>query len=228
MIVTIDGPAASGKSTTAKLVAKKLGISYLDTGGMYRCVTFYFMKNNVSYNEISIAKSHLKKFNLSIYEKNDKQHFYINGTDVTDEIRSNEVSKNVSKISSLYFIRNKMVEIQRKYAKEKSIIVEGRDIGTVVFPNANYKFFLIADEKVRAKRRQKDLIRNGENQSLEKLIDEIRLRDKLDSERENAPLVKAKDAIVIDTSVKTIDEQVDFIIDAIKSNMKGKKNEWKF
>ncbi len=225
MIVTIDGPAASGKSTTAKLVAKKLGISYLDTGGMYRCVTFYFMKNNVSYNEISIAKSHLKKFNLSIYEKNDKQHFYINGTDVTDEIRSNEVSKNVSKISSLYFIRNKMVEIQRKYAKEKSIIVEGRDIGTVVFPNANYKFFLIADEKVRAKRRQKDLIRNGENQSLEKLIDEIRLRDKLDSERENAPLVKAKDAIVIDTSVKTIDEQVDFIIDAIKSNMKGKKNE---
>ena len=225
MIVTIDGPAASGKSTTAKLVAKKLGISYLDTGGMYRCITFYFMKNNISYNEISLAKSHLKKLNLSIYEKNDTQHFYINGTDVTNEIRSNQVSKNVSKISSIHFIRNKMVEIQRKYAKEKSIIVEGRDIGTVVFPKANYKFFLIADEKVRAKRRQKDLIRNGENQSLEKLIDEIRLRDKLDSERENAPLVKAKDAIVIDTSVKTIDEQVDFIIDAIKSNMKGKKNE---
>ena len=225
MIVTIDGPAASGKSTTAKLVAKKLGISYLDTGGMYRCITFYLMKNNISYNEISLAKSHLKKLNLSIYEKNDTQHFYINGTDVTNEIRSNQVSKNVSKISSIHFIRNKMVEIQRKYAKEKSIIVEGRDIGTVVFPKANYKFFLIADEKVRAKRRQKDLIRNGENQSLEKLIDEIRLRDKLDSERENAPLVKAKDAIVIDTSVKTIDEQVDFIIDAIKSNMKGKKNE---
>ena len=225
MIVTIDGPAASGKSTTAKLVAKKLGISYLDTGGMYRCITFYFMKNNISYNEISLAKRHLKKLNLSIYEKNDTQRFYINGNDVTNEIRSNEVSKNVSKISSLHFIRNKMVEIQRKYAKEKSIIVEGRDIGTVVFPKANYKFFLIADEKVRAKRRQKDLIRNGENQSLEKLIDEIRLRDKLDSERENAPLMKAKDAIVIDTSVKTIDEQVDFIIDAIKSNMKGKKNE---
>ena len=225
MIVTIDGPAASGKSTTAKLVAKKLGISYLDTGGMYRCITFSFMKNNISYNEISLAKSHLKKLNLSIREKNDTQHFYINSVDVTNEIRSNEVSKNVSKFSSLYFIRDKMVETQRKYAKEKSIIVEGRDIGTVVFPEADFKFFLIADEKVRAKRRQEDLIQNGENQSLENLIDEIRLRDKLDSERENAPLLKAKDAIVIDTSVMTIDEQVDFIIDAIKSNTKGKKNE---
>ena len=228
MIVTIDGPAASGKSTTAKLVAKKLGISYLDTGGMYRCITFYFMKNNISYNEISLAKSYLKKLNLAIREKNDTQHFYINGIDVTNEIRSNEVSKNVSKISSLHFVRKKMVEMQRRYAKEKSIIVEGRDIGTVVFPKADYKFFLFADVKVRAKRRQKDLINNGENQSLDKLIDEIRLRDKLDSERENAPLIKPKDAIVIDTSVKTIDVQVDFIIDAIKSNMKGKKNDWKF
>ena len=225
MIVTIDGPAASGKSTTAKLVAKKLGISYLDTGGMYRCIAFSFLKNNISYNEISLAKRHLKKINMSICEKNDTQHFYINGTDVTNEIRSNKVSKNVSKISSLYFVRNKMVETQRKYAKEKSIIVEGRDIGTVVFPNADFKFFLFADEKVRAKRRQKDLIKNGENQSLRKLIDEIRLRDKLDSERENSPLMKSKDAIVIDTSDMAIDEQVDFIIDAIKSNMKGKKNE---
>ena len=225
MIVTIDGPAASGKSTTAKLVAKKLGISYLDTGGMYRCITFYFMKNNISYNEISLAKSHLKKLNLSICEKNNTQHFYINGVDVTNEIRSNEISKNVSKISSLYFVRNKMVKTQRKYAKEKSIIVEGRDIGTIVFPKADYKFFLIANEKVRAKRRQKDLIRIGENQSLEKLIGEIRIRDKLDSERENSPLLKAKDAIIIDTSVKTIDEQVDFIVNKIKSNMKGKKNE---
>ena len=225
MIVTIDGPAASGKSTTAKLVAKKLGISYLDTGGMYRCITFYFMKNNISYNEISLAKSHLKELNLSIREKNDTQHFYINGIDVTNEIRTNDVSKNVSKISSLHFVRKKMVEMQRIYAKEKSIIVEGRDIGTVVFPKADYKFFLYADEKVRAKRRQKDLSNNGENQSLEELIDEIRLRDKLDSERENAPLMKAKDAIVIDTSVMTINEQVDSIIDKIKSNRKGKKNE---
>ena len=142
MIVTIDGPAASGKSTTAKLLAKKLGISYLDTGGMYRCITFSFMKNNISYNETSLAKSHLKKLNLSIYEKNDTQRFYINGIDVTNEIRSNEVSKNVSKISSLHFIRNKMVEIQRKYAQEKSIIVEGRDIGTVVFPKAKYGVIL--------------------------------------------------------------------------------------
>ena len=228
MIVTIDGPAASGKSTTAKLVAKKLGISYLDTGGMYRCITFSLMKNNISFNEISLARRHLKKINMSICEKNNTQHFYLNGNNVTKEIRSNEVSKNVSKISSLSFVRNEMVEIQRKYAKEKSIIIEGRDIGTVVFPRADFKFFLIADEKIRAIRRQKDLIRNGENYSLKKLIEEIRLRDKLDSERENAPLIKANDAIVIDTSVKTIDEQVDFIIDAIKSNMKGKKNEWKF
>ena len=228
MIVTIDGPAASGKSTTAKLVAKKLGISYLDTGGMYRCITLSLMKNNISYNEISLAKIHLKKLDMSICEINNTQHFYLNGADVTDEIRSNEVSKNVSKISSLYFVRNKMVETQRKYAKEKSIIVEGRDIGTVVFPKADFKFFLFADEEIRAKRRQKDLIRNGENYSLKKLVDEIRLRDKLDSERENAPLMKAKDAIVIDTSNKTIDEQVDFIINAIKSNMKGKKNERKF
>ena len=228
MIVTIDGPAASGKSTTAKLVAKKLGISYLDTGGMYRCITLSLMKNNISYNEISLAKIHLKKLDMSICEINNTQHFYLNGADVTDEIRSNEVSKNVSKISSLYFVRNKMVETQRKYAKEKSIIVEGRDIGTVVFPKADFKFFLFADEEIRAKRRQKDLFRNGENYSLKKLVDEIRLRDKLDSERENAPLMKAKDAIVIDTSNKTIDEQVDFIINAIKSNMKGKKNERKF
>ena len=225
MIVTIDGPAASGKSTTAKLVATKLGISYLDTGGMYRCITFSFLKNNISYNETSLAKSHLKKLNLSIREENNTQNFYIDDINVTNEIRSNVVSKNVSKISSLYFVRDKMVEIQRKYAKEKSIIVEGRDIGTVVFPRADFKFFLFADDRVRAKRRQKDLIKNGENHSLKKLIHEIRLRDKLDSEREYAPLMKAKDAIVIDTSFKTIEEQVDFIIDTIKSNMKGKKNE---
>ena len=225
MIVTIDGPAASGKSTTAQLVAKKLGISYLDTGGMYRCITYSFMKNNILHNETSAAKRHLKKLNISIREKNNIQYFFINDNDVTNEIRSNEISKNVSKISSLNFVRKKMVETQRKYAKEKSIIVEGRDIGTVVFPKADFKFFLIADEKVRAIRRQKDLIRNGENQPLDKLIDEIRLRDKLDSERENAPLMKAEDAIVIDTSIKTIDEQVDFIIDLVRSNMKGKKNE---
>ena len=130
--------------------------------------------------KFSREKSHLKKLNLSIREKNDTQHFYINGVflyiDITNEIRSNEVSKNVSKFSSLYFVRDKMVETQRKYAKEKSIIVEGRDIGTVVFPKADFKFFLFADDKVRAKRRQKDLIKNGENQSLEKLIDEIRIK----------------------------------------------------
>ncbi len=225
MIVTIDGPAASGKSTTAKLVAEKLGISYLDTGGMYRCIAYYFMKNNLPFEDSDVTRSHLKKLDILIEEINLEQRFILNGVDISSKIRSNKVSKTVSLISSFSFVRELMVDLQRQYAVDKSIIVEGRDIGTIVFPDADFKFFLVADDYVRACRRQKDLLKNGENYSLKKLIQEIRLRDKYDSERENSPLTKASDAIVIDTSKKTINDQVDFIINKVKSNMKGKKNE---
>ena len=161
------------------------------------------MKNNISYNQNSLAKRHLKKLNLSICEKNNIQHFYINGADVTSEIRSNEVSKNVSMISSFSFVRELMVDLQRQYAVNKSIIVEGRDIGTIVFPDADFKLFLDADIKIRAERRTQELIHLNYEVIYHDVLSDLICRDKRDKNRIEGPLKIAEDAFYIDTGNKS-------------------------
>jgi len=221
MIIAIDGPAASGKSTTAKLVAKKLKFSHLDTGGMYRCIALSFLRNDISFVDNSSSRKLVEDTKLELDNKNGRQLFILNGEDVTIEIRNENVTNSVSIVSSLSFIRKHLVGLQRDFARKNNSVIEGRDIGTVVFPNADFKFFLIADDKVRAERRQLDLIKYGENRPIHQIIEEIRKRDRFDSERKDSPLLKAENAVEIDTSYLSINEQVDFIIKIVKSEMKG-------
>ena len=223
MIIAIDGPAATGKSTSAKLVSQKLGFTYLDTGAMYRCVTLLVLRNNVEIKNQNYLASLLNNFQLDI-KKNGKDHlFLLDGEDVSKDIRSSDVTDNVSAVSALPVVRKKLVSIQRKIADNQDSVVEGRDIGTVVFPNADVKFFIVADTLVRAKRRQLDLKRLGEKKTIDSLIKEIRDRDNYDSQRKISPLTKAIDAIEVNTTNTTIDEQVNFMVNKVKLLIKEKK-----
>ena len=222
MIIAIDGPAVSGKSTSAKLVAEKLGFTYLDTGAMYRCVTLLTLRNNAKINSNHHLDSLLKQFQLDIKKNGDEYIFYLNGEDVSKEIRRSDVTKNVSAVSALSIVRKTLVKIQREIAEGQNCVIEGRDIGTVVFPNADVKFFLVADPIVRAKRRQLDLKILGEEKTIDALAKEIRYRDRYDSQREVSPLSMAIDAIEIDTTNMSIDGQVDFMVNKIKQLTKEK------
>lgn len=212
MIIAIDGPSASGKSTTAKGVAERLGITHLDTGAMYRATTYGIIESGIDLNDVQSIHEFLKNMALQFDSFN---HIWINGKDVSKKIRTNKISSSVSAVSAVPAVRFKMVEIQRSIAKGKDCVLEGRDIGTIVFPNADFKFFLIADILVRAKRRLKDLEKIGEESTLNDLMSDIEKRDVLDSSRDVSPLVQAKDAIAINTSNLTINEQVEKIVQII-------------
>ncbi len=203
MIIAIDGPSASGKSTTAKGLAEKLGITHVDTGAMYRAVTLGLKLSGISPNDDASVCQYLSEIEL-YFDANNKIH--LNGVDVSHEIRSGDISSRVSAVSAIPEVREKMVIIQRRIAGEQNCVLEGRDIGTVVFPNAEFKFFLIADIDVRAKRRLIELEKMGETKSISELIEDIRRRDQLDSSRDHSPLIQAEDAIAIDTSQLTINE----------------------
>ena len=212
MIIAIDGPSASGKSTTAKGVAEKLGITHLDTGAMYRTVTWGLKKAAIHPSDDEKVRDFLK--NLEIYF-DASNHIWLNGEDVSVEIRTGDISSRVSAVSAIPEVREKMVKIQRQIAGKKDCVLEGRDIGTVVFPDAEYKFFLVADTEIRAKRRLLDLERIGETNTLAELMDDIERRDAVDSSREHSPLLQAEDAIPIDTSHLTINEQINKIVNLI-------------
>jgi len=216
MIIAIDGPAATGKSTTAKLVALNLGITYLDTGAMYRCVTLSVLKNDISLDDRKKLLSLLDTIDIQFKKIESKNLVFLNKEDVTGDIRKTAVTNHVSAVSSIKEVRAFLVENQRKIAKSNDCVVEGRDIGTIVFPHAEVKFFLIADAHIRAKRRQIELLEMGEEKSLDVLINEIKKRDHLDSNRENSPLRKANDAIELDTTNMTINKQVDYIVNKVK------------
>lgn len=203
-IIALDGPSGSGKSTIANILAKKLKISYLNTGSMYRAVTLFFLENNIKKSD-KIDIDLLRKINIDI--KGDK--VFLNEKDVSEKIRNKEVTENVSWVSSISLVRKYLVDMQRKISQNKSIILDGRDIGTVVFPNAKYKFFLVASSEVRAKRRYEQ---NEIDKSLEEIQKDIEKRDYLDSHREISPLKKAEDTIEIDSSNLTIDETIEEII----------------
>ena len=215
MIIAIDGPAASGKSMTAIGVAKRLGITYLDTGAMYRAVTFGLIENNIKFDHSSDLENYLKKIKLEFFKTKTKTLLHLNGCNITEEIRSSKVTESVSEVSALKIVRSSMVLIQRKMADSNDCILEGRDISTVVFPNADFKFFLIADEEVRAKRRLNDLRKIGELQSIDKVINDIIERDYKDSTRVHSPLKKAEDAIIIDTSNLNINEVINKIMNVV-------------
>ena len=219
MIIAIDGPAASGKSTTAIGVAKCLGITYLDTGAMYRAVTFGLIENDIKFEDSSELDNYLKQIKLKLSETKTGVILNLDGRNISKEIRSSKVTENVSEVSALKSVRDSMVLIQRKMAKKNDCILEGRDIGTVVFPDADFKFFLIANEKVRAKRRQNDLKKMGEQKSIENVTRDIIIRDYKDSTRKHSPLKKSEDANIIDTSDLGINEVIDKIVTIV--NKKG-------
>ena len=215
MIIAIDGPAGSGKSTIAKLIAEDLGLVYLDTGAMYRLVTLKALNEGILDNLDKIIKM-LDDLRIDIK----KNGFYLDDTNVSEEIRKPIVSENVSDIAAIREVREKMVDLQRKFSESKNVILDGRDIGTVVFPNADVKIFLIADAKERANRRYKELIAKGENVKIEEIYENILKRDKIDSTRKESPLKKANDAIEVDTTSKNIEEVKNEILYIIKQKNK--------
>lgn len=217
--VAIDGPAGSGKSTISKQIAHKLGMTHIDTGAMYRAVTLLAIEKKIDLNDESAYKF---LEDVHITYKDDK--IYIDDRIVEEQIRSKAVTDNVSLVSSFPYVRKKLVEIQQRLGQTNNIIMDGRDIGTVVLPNANLKIFLIADIKERAKRRQQDKEILGHQIDIEKLIEEISRRDQLDSERKISPLRKAEDAIVVDSTHLTLQQTVKKIIELIQS-AKGVINE---
>ena len=216
MIIAIDGPAGSGKSTTAKLLAKKIGFIYLDTGAMYRAVTHYFLNNSADLTNFSEISQLLNKMNLKIDHKNDEFTVFLDNKNVNTHIRKQNINQFVSDVSKIAEVRKEMVEIQRNFSNKKDIVVEGRDIGSHVFPDADYKFFIKADILVRAERRFNEM--SESSISIPELATQLEQRDMLDSNRAISPLVKANDALVIDTTSLTIEEQVNKLYNIITNN----------
>ena len=218
MIIAIDGPSGSGKSTTARLLARHLNITHLDTGAMYRVVTWGIRKENIDINDISEVISFLKKTNISYKNANE---IFLDGKLVSTEIRKKDITSNVSAVSALHEVREYLVDIQRKLGKEIDCVIEGRDIGSVVFPKADFKFFLTADLDVRSMRRKNELKKMGEDLSIDEIKTSIQKRDLIDSSREFSPLKRPEDSIEIDSTDLTIDEQIEQIIKIIKKNKEG-------
>lgn len=214
-IITIDGPAASGKSTTAKLLAKKLKYVYIDSGAMYRACGLYALNHNINLKDLKSLQQMLDKIDIKIKYTEQDNKLYLNGEDVTFRIREADITKLSSEIAVIGIVREKMVELQRQIGKDGGVIMDGRDIGTIVFPYADFKFFMIADVKTRAKRRWEEANEKGENLNLEEIEKEIIWRDKNDTTRKISPLVKAKDAIEVDTSNMTIKEQANYLFNYI-------------
>ena len=219
MIIAIDGPAGSGKSTTAKKVAAQLNLMHLDTGAMYRAVALYILDQDIAgFNLDNYIQITQILDEIEIEFSNETNNIFLNGKNVSVEIRENRVSEFVSEVSAISLVRERMVLLQREIATGNDVVLEGRDIGTRVFPNADVKFFLNADVNERGQRRFKELMERGEEITLESVIREIELRDLKDSSREHSPLEKAKDAIEIDTTKLSIDAQVNEIVSIIEIN----------
>ena len=212
MVITIDGAAGVGKTTTAKKLARKLGFGYLDTGAMYRAVTYFFIQHQVDIESKNMVISSLDTLNLDVRFPIDRPtKIVLDGEDISEDIRKKVVTNRVSQVSAIKDVRKKMVKMQKEIVSNGNFVVEGRDIGTVVFPNAEHKFFLVANYNIRAKRRLKDFHKVNEKLDLSDIKNDLIRRDERDKNRKLSPLKKAEDAVVIDTSNCSIDEQVESI-----------------
>jgi len=213
IIIAIDGYSACGKSTTAKEVAKIIGYRYIDSGAMYRAVTIYFLDQHIALTNPKEIVNALQKIRITFQiNGNGVTETFLNGLNVEKKIRKMRISENVSQVSAIKEVRTAMVQQQRKLGKDRGLVMDGRDIGTVVFPEAELKLFLTADILVRAFRRQRELLEKEDLVDLDTIIANLQKRDAIDSQRKESPLVQAGDAIVIDTTHITIDEQVDEVV----------------
>jgi CMP/dCMP kinase len=221
IIIALDGYSACGKSTTAKLVASRLGYGYIDTGAMYRATALYFHEHYVHLtNPIAIAKA-LDEINITFHfnEKTLRNETYLNGLNVEDEIRKMYISNMVSEVSAVPEVRKIMTAYQRKLAKKRGVVMDGRDIGTNVFPDAELKIFMVADMHVRAARRQLELLEKKQVVDLDEILENLKKRDLLDTTRTEGPLLQAADAYVVDTTYVTLEEQVDYILELVASKI---------
>lgn len=224
IIIAIDGYSACGKSTTAKAVAKILGFRYIDSGAMYRAVTLYFLDHHIGLTNPKEIERALGQIRISFQvNAKGKTETFLDALMVEKEIRDMKVSEHVSQVSTLASVRHAMVEQQRLMGNEKAIVMDGRDIGTVVFPDAELKLFMTADILVRAFRRQKELLSRDEMVDIDTIVENLLKRDEIDSTRQESPLRKAKDAIEIDTTCITIDEEVDEVVRLAFSRMLERK-----
>ena len=214
-IVAVDGTAGSGKGTITKIIAEKLNLVSIDTGAMYRCVALECINHGIKYTEIEKIKNVLENINIELKKDDGNQLVFLNGENVRRDIRTPEVDGQVAKFAAIKEVRDKITPIQRKMGENNDIIMEGRDIGTVVFPNANVKVFLDCSEEERAMRRYKQNLEKGIKSTYEEVLESIKERNKLETERKIAPLVKAPDAVYIDSTGMTIEEEVEAVIKVI-------------
>lgn len=222
-VVAIDGPAGSGKGTLAKLISEKYGLVNVDTGAMYRCLTLYLVRKGITVEEVDRVEEELPNINIRIERRDGEQYFYLNDEDVSKEIRTTKVNENVAKFAQLKCVRDMVTPMQREMGKTQDVIMEGRDITTVVFPNADVKIYLDCSEEERANRRYKQNLEKGIECTYEEVLKSIQERNRLETEREIAPLTKAEDAIVIDStnlSIPEVAEAAYKIIDAKKEELK--------
>ncbi len=216
MNVAIDGPAGAGKSTIAKEASKRLGFLYVDTGALYRAIGLFVIRQGISLDDVDGIIGVLPKISLSLAYKDGRQIVLLNQEDVSEEIRLPEVSMAAAAVSPIAEVRRFLLELQRDIAKKNSVIMDGRDIGTVILPNSEVKIFLTASDETRAKRRYDELVQKGMDVSFEDVLEDIRKRDMQDYTRKEAPLKKADDAYLLDTSEFTLEESIQAVIDLIK------------
>lgn len=221
IIITIDGWSSCGKSTLARQLAKKLGYVYIDSGAMYRAVTLYFLRNHVDWTDPSDVEKALKNIELEFIfnEKSDSSEIYLNGENVEYVIRDLVVAEKVSEISAIKEVRDFAVKQQRKMGKKKGIVMDGRDIGTVVFPKAELKIFMTADNAIRVERRFRELFEKNPNITIEEVKNNLELRDFIDSNREVSPLRQAEDALLLDNSTITEEEQLKIALKWVKGRL---------
>lgn len=217
-IIAIDGPSAAGKSVLAKRIAQRLNILYIDTGAMYRAAGLYFIQNNIEMNEENVTNN-IDKIDVRLGFDNNNMKVYLNSKDVTDEIREKSISMAASDVSKFKIVREKLVFLQREMSKNSSVVLDGRDIGTVVFPNADLKIFLTASVEIRAIRRKRDLEAKGQFLSFEEVREDIQRRDLQDSTRKESPLKKADDAVEIDTTDSTNEITTNIVINLLKERV---------
>lgn len=211
MNIAIDGPAGAGKSSIAKRVAKEMSFVYVDTGAMFRTMAYYFLQNGIDTADETAVAGNCDKIEIRMEYQGDEQHIFLNGKDVSSEIRREDVGKNASVVAKYGVVREKLLQLQRKMAEVSDVIMDGRDIGTVVLPDAEVKIFLTASSRVRAERRYKELVEKGETCNLDEIEKAIIARDEQDMSREIAPLKQAEDAVLVDSSFMTMDEVVETI-----------------